>query len=60
MALKLSSLKNASTIILVRATKNRLKVDLTKFIEEHHFTFDKVFDESVDNEAVIFDSENHI
>lgn len=22
----------------------RTKVDLTKFIEEHHFTFDNVFD----------------
>ena len=30
----------------------RQKVDLTKFIEEHHFTFDQVFDETIDNEAV--------
>lgn len=33
--------------IVVR--ENKIKVDLTKFIEEHTFTFDDVFSESVDN-----------
>ena len=27
----------------------RTKVDLTKYIEEHNFTFDNVFDDSSDN-----------
>jgi len=27
----------------------RLKVDLTKYIEEHQFTFDQVFGENIDN-----------
>jgi hypothetical protein len=27
----------------------RNKVDLTKYIEEHNFNFDNVFDESADN-----------
>jgi len=31
---------------------NRLKVDLTKYIEEHHFNFDAAFDETVSNESV--------
>ncbi len=35
--------------------EGRQKVDLTKFIEEHHFTFDRVFDETVDNEAVFIE-----
>ena len=26
------------------------KVDLTKYIEEHHFVFDQVFDEGVSNQ----------
>ena len=30
----------------------RLKVDLTKYIEEHHFVFDKVFDETTSNDDV--------
>mmetsp|Transcript_9549 Transcript_9549/g.18604 ORF Transcript_9549/g.18604 Transcript_9549/m.18604 type:complete len:505 (-) Transcript_9549:4248-5762(-) len=33
--------------IVVR--ENKIKVDLTKFIEEHTFTFDDVFSEAVDN-----------
>ena len=31
---------------------NRNKVDLTKYIEEHNFNFDNVFDESADNNTV--------
>ena len=34
--------------IVVREEK--VKVDLTKFVEEHHFTFDEVFSETVSNE----------
>ena len=28
------------------------KVDLTKYIEEHHFTFDNVFEHTADNQAL--------
>ena len=28
---------------------NRLKVDLTKYIEEHNFSFDNAFDYDADN-----------
>ena len=28
------------------------KVDLTKYIEEHHFTFDNVFEHTQDNQAL--------
>jgi hypothetical protein len=34
---------------------NRTKVDLTKFIEEHHFTFDNVFDSDKDNQQIYQD-----
>ena len=30
----------------------RVKVDLTKYIEEHHFNFDRAFGEAVTNEEV--------
>jgi kinesin family member 2/24 len=30
----------------------RNKVDLTKYIEEHNFNFDNVFDENADNNVV--------
>ena len=30
----------------------RTKEDLTKFIEEHHFTFDNVFDSDKDNQQI--------
>jgi len=30
----------------------RSKVDLTKFIEEHYFQFDNVFDADKDNQAI--------
>jgi kinesin family protein 2/24 len=36
--------------IVVR--ENKIKVDLTKFIEEHNFTFDDVFSESVNNQQL--------
>lgn len=42
-------------ILEVRGTQNLVvkelknKVDLTKYIEEHNFNFDNVFDESSDN-----------
>jgi kinesin family protein 2/24 len=32
--------------------EEKVKVDLTKFIEEHHFTFDEVFDEMASNEEI--------
>jgi len=31
---------------------NRNKVDLTKYIEEHNFNFDNVFDDKADNNQV--------
>lgn len=31
---------------------NRYKVDLTKYLEEHNFNFDNVFDETADNNLV--------
>jgi hypothetical protein len=31
---------------------DRNKVDLTKYIEEHNFNFDNVFDEKADNNQV--------
>jgi len=33
--------------LVVKELKN--KVDLTKYIEEHNFNFDNVFDDDVDN-----------
>lgn len=30
--------------------EERVKLDLSKYIEEHHFTFDEVFNESIQNE----------
>ena len=44
--------KNNNTII-VKELKN--KVDLTKYIEEHHFTFDSVYDEHSTNEEIYTD-----
>lgn len=41
--------KNSSELI-VKELKN--KVDLTKYIEEHHYAFDCVFDENVSNESI--------
>jgi kinesin family protein 2/24 len=37
--------------VVVKELKN--KVDLTKYIEEHHFTFDNSYDEYSTNEMVI-------
>ena len=37
----------------------RLKLDLTKYIEEHHFVFDRVFDEATTNEGVSEDIANY-
>ena len=33
--------------------KYRTKVDLTKYIEEHNFNFDRAFDENTTNQQVI-------
>jgi hypothetical protein len=30
----------------------RVKVDLTKYVEQHSFTFDEVFDSDADNHEV--------
>jgi hypothetical protein len=30
----------------------RQKVDLTKYIEEHYFQFDNVFDSDIDNQTI--------
>ena len=32
--------------------EGKLKVDLTRYIEEHHFTFDSAFDEAVSNQEL--------
>jgi len=32
------------------------KVDLTKYIEEHHFTFDQVFDDGTTNEDLYIET----
>ena len=40
-----------SQTVVVKELKN--KVDLTKYIEEHHFTFDNAYDENATNEMVI-------
>ena len=40
----------SSDTLLVREQK--LKVDLTKFIEEHHFTFDGVYNEQTSNQSL--------
>ena len=42
-------IKGGQTIV-VKELKN--KVDLTKYIEEHHFTFDNAYDENSTNEMV--------
>lgn len=34
--------------------ESRTKVDLTKYIEEHHFTFDRVFNSDVSTQEVAF------
>jgi len=34
----------------------RNKVDLTKYIEEHHFNFDMVFDENATNEMIYLET----
>jgi hypothetical protein len=34
---------------LIFTSNYRVKVDLTKYIEEHHFTFDNVFESDADN-----------
>lgn len=36
--------------LVVKELKNKL--DLTKYIEEHHFTFDNVYDDNATNEMV--------
>jgi kinesin family protein 2/24 len=51
--------KNDIDIIEIRNTKMLVakelknKVDMTKYIEEHHFTFDRSFDGESTNENVI-------
>ena len=42
--------KKGKDTIIVKELKN--KVDLTKYIEEHHFTFDAVYDENSTNEQI--------
>ncbi len=34
------------------AVRDRMKVDLTKYIEKHQFVFDEVFDAESNNEEV--------
>ena len=41
--------RSASTIVV---KEEKVKVDLTKYIEEHHFTYDRVFTESTSNEQL--------
>ena len=41
-----------SNKLIVKELKNKL--DLTKYIEEHHFTFDGVYDDTSTNEMVTF------
>ncbi|OMJ75545.1 hypothetical protein SteCoe_25279 [Stentor coeruleus] len=43
-------LNTSSNTLVVREQK--LKVDLTKFIEEHHFTFDGVYSEEITNQEL--------
>jgi len=38
---------------LIPSSSYRNKVDLTKYIEEHNFNFDNVFDDRADNNEVI-------
>jgi len=47
--LDIADIRGPQTVV-IRETK--LKVDLTKYIEEHHFNFDAAFDESVSNESL--------
>ena len=32
--------------------EKKVKLDMTKYLEEHHFTFDKTYDETVKNETL--------
>src|SRR5690242_10797087 len=41
--------RSPNTIIV---KEEKVKVDLTRYVEEHHFTFDGVFNEDVDNEQL--------
>ncbi|CAD8078428.1 unnamed protein product [Paramecium primaurelia] len=41
--------KDQATVLL---SEIKQKVDLTKYVEQHHFNFDLAFDESVNNEGV--------
>lgn len=36
--------------------EHKVKVDMTKYIEENYFTFDRIFDEYSTNEEVYEDS----
>ena len=35
--------------------EEKVKVDLTKYVEETNFTFDSVFDETADNQKIYLD-----
>ncbi|CAD8167731.1 unnamed protein product [Paramecium octaurelia] len=43
------SVQDQQTVIL---SEIKQKVDLTKYIEQHHFNFDLAFDETIDNQGV--------
>lgn len=44
--------KELKYIYLFQSISYRTKVDLTKYIEEHNFNFDNVFDDGSDNHEV--------
>lgn len=46
--------KNAETSIIVKERKE--KVDLTQYIEEHLFSFDQVFDDTITNEQLYLEA----
>ena len=49
---KISLSKSSSMDPKMLISSFRNKVDLTKYIEEHNFNFDNVFDENADNNVV--------
>jgi kinesin family protein 2/24 len=36
--------------------EKKVKLDMTKYVEEHVFTFDKAYDETVKNETIFQNS----
>ena len=45
--------QNGDTVVV---KEKKVKLDMTKYVEEHVFTFDKAYDETVKNETIFQNS----